>query len=231
MFAVGLFGVGVLVLVQVLGGHGKQQPEALRQSRDRHRARAAALPSAPSSGIGVAASQRTERAWASLWRSRPLLPLVERVVVPVAFVSSAAAAGVHAAVGPLHFRESALFGLFFAASAMLQLLWAGALMAHRTKGLLLAGALGNLAVVAMWVVTRTVGLPLGLLPEPEAVGPWDLASVVWGLAVAGSCVVILRSPGTGSALAPWRDWERSVRLYAVGSVLLLVALTFSGAAA
>jgi len=131
----------------------------------------------------------------------------------------------------MHFRESALFGIFFAASAMLQLLWAGALMVHRTRALLLVGALGNLAVVAMWALTRTAGLPFGLLPEPEAVGPWDLASVVWELAVVVGCVLLLRSPGTGSALAPWRAWERSVRLYAVGSVLLLVALTFSGAAA
>lgn len=215
MYAVGLLGVGVLILVQVRGNH-EQQAHANRGERG---PRVVSVPATASP------------AWASLWRSRPPLPLVERVVVPVAFVSSAAAAGVHAAVGPAHFRESTLFGIFFASSAMLQLLWAGALLVHREKALLLAGALGNAAVVLLWALTRTAGLPFGLLPEPEAVGPWDLASVVWELTVVASCVLLLASPRSRSTLAPWREWARSAHLYTVGSVLLVVALAFSGAAA
>lgn len=217
MLVVGLLGVGVLVLVQLRGNHEEQAGPA-HANRGERGSRVVSVPTTASP------------AWASLWWSRPQLPLVERVVVPVAFVSSAAAAGVHAAVGPAHLRESTLFGIFFASSAMLQLLWAGALLVHRKKALLLAGALGNAAVVLLWALTRTAGLPFGLLPEPEAVGPWDLASVVWELTVVVSCLLLLASPPARSTLAPWREWARSAHLYAVGSVLLLAALAFSGTA-
>jgi len=158
------------------------------------------------------------------------LPVAERLVVPLALVSSAAAAGVHAAVGPPHFRESVLFGLFFALTAVLQLAWAGLLVVRRSRALLVLGALGNVAVLAVWAVTRTVGLPFGLLPDPEAVGPWDLACGVWELVVVASCVVLLRTSHPRGEIASWQQWHRSVRVYAGGSVLLLAALAFSGAA-
>ena len=46
------------------------------------------------------------------------LPRDVALLLPLAVVSSTAAAGVHAAMGPLHFREATLFGLFFAGAAL-----------------------------------------------------------------------------------------------------------------
>jgi hypothetical protein len=110
--------------------------------------------------------------------------------------------------------------------------WAGLAALHCSRLLLLAGAVGNVAIVIFWGVTRTVGLPFGLLPEPEAVGPWDLACAGWELAVAAMCVALLRSadPLPGK-LADWWSWHVGVRLFAVASILGLVALSVSGAGA
>ena len=216
---IGLAGLGALGLAHLRGRHEEEQHDRSRPAPGDARARA----------IGPAPTG-AERAWVSLWAPRRL-PVAERVVVPVAFVSSAAAAGVHAAMGPPHFRENLLFGAFFAATALLQLLWAGLLAVHRTRALLVLGALGNLAVLGLWALTRTVGLPFGLLPHPEAVGPWDLACGVWELAVVTGCVVLLRARRTAGQVAPWREWHRSVRIFVAGSVLLLGALTFVGSAA
>lgn len=218
--AIGLAGLGALGLAHVRGRSEDERHE--RHDRPGSvDADARAIARRPADA---------ERAWISLWQPRQL-PLAERVVVPLAFVSSAAAAGGHVAMGPPHFRENLLFGAFFAATALLQLLWAGMLAVHRTRALLVLGALGNLAVLGLWALTRTVGLPFGLLPHPEAVGPWDLACGAWELAVVSGCVVLLRSRRTAGQVAPWRDWHRSARIFVAGSVLLLGALTFAGSAA
>ena len=60
--------------------------------------------------------------------------------LPMAVVSSAAAAGVHAAVGPAHFQEGLLVGGFFIASALAQTGWSLAiLVVGPSRGLLRAG--------------------------------------------------------------------------------------------
>lgn len=154
---------------------------------------------------------------------------VERLLIPLALVSSAAAAGVHAAVGPDHFRERILFGLFFAVSALLQLGWS-LLVAHRpTRTLMAIGAAGNLAVVALWLTTRTLGLPGGLLPQPEAIGPWDLAAVGWELSVVVTCLLALLSGERVPHPMPWRRWSATARAWTLGSALVLVLLSLSGA--
>ena len=87
-------------------------------------------------------------------------------------------------------------------------------------------------MLGLWAVTRSVGLPFGLLPSPEAVGPWDLACGGWELLVAGCCVAVLRSGEAPPArLASWRVWHPAARWFVAGSALGLVALSLSGAGA
>jgi hypothetical protein len=151
----------------------------------------------------------------------------ERVVVPVALVSSAAAAGGHAAMTIPHVREGVLFGLFFVVVAAFQLSWAALLVTRRSRALLVVGALVNVLVIAVYGVSRTIGL----LAEPEPVGAWDLACGGWELAVVVACAVLLRkSSRTRVPVASWRDWHRSVRAYAGGSVLLIAALVATATA-
>jgi hypothetical protein len=155
-----------------------------------------------------------------------------QALVPLAVVSSTAAAGVHAAVAPEHFRESLLPGWFFVGLTLLQLVWAVAVATADGRLVLRAGAAGNLAVIGLWVVTRTLGLPFGLLGAPEPVGPWDLACAGWELVVVCTCLAMLRSPRPRSArLVSWRLWHPALPTYVAASVLVLVGLSLSGAGA
>jgi hypothetical protein len=150
----------------------------------------------------------------------------------MAIVSSAAAAGVHAAVGPAHYTENALFGLFFAGSALAQIGWAAAMVIRPSRALLEVAVLGNLAVVALWAVTRTVGLG-ALLPAPEGVGTWDTCCAIWEVSVALTCACMLRTrlDPRSLRLPRWGDWHPAAQAWVLGSALVLGALSISGATA
>lgn len=235
-------GGGVVGLVALLA------PRFLADSgapRDAHEARVHALraalthsATAPRPGLdagnhSATTLDPTQVAPQENWLHRaPVLTAAQRVTLPLAVVSSASAAGVHAAVAPDHLRESALFGAFFIGSALLQLLWVALAAVHVSARLLLAGAVGNLAVIGLWATTRTLGLPFGLLPGPEAVGPWDVACCGWELVIVCCCISILQSRDPlPERLADWRHWHPVLPAYVAGSVLLLVALSSSGAGA
>lgn len=162
--------------------------------------------------------------------SRQARPRVLDLWLPLAVVSTAAAAGVHAAVGPAHFREQPLFGLFFAVSALAQVGWSVTTAVRASDRLLVAGALGNACLIALWLVTRTVGLP-GLLSGPEAVGAWDLACVGWELLAVVACLKALGESGTRASyrLEQWPRWDVRARSWAVVSVVGLCLLSISGA--
>jgi len=96
-------------------------------------------------------------------------------------------------------------------------------MAEAPRWWLAVGAAGNLAVVATWVVSRTVGLPLGdyagiTLPVgfPDA-----LAAALEAVIVAGAAVLMIRGHGPVRALA------RSPRV-AVAAAVVAAALTLAG---
>jgi hypothetical protein len=92
---------------------------------------------------------------------------------------SGTAAAVHAQVCPEHFRESAAFGVFFLCASAGQAAWAMAVCRRPGRTVLLLGAAGNAAVVALWAVSRTIGLPIG--PQawrPEAVSQPDTAATL-----------------------------------------------------
>ena len=153
---------------------------------------------------------------------------VRIVYLPVAVVSSAAAAGVHAAVGPAHFREGLIFGLFFAVAALAQVSWSIAMAFRPSRTLLITAVAGNGAVLLLWLTSRTSGVP-GLVPEPEAFGPWDVSCGIWELAVVLAAVRILRGgSGADLGLPAWRDWGPSARMWALCSALLLPVLALIG---
>jgi hypothetical protein len=68
---------------------------------------------------------------------------------------------IHFAVAGGHFDISWWHGTFFAVVAWLQLSWAAAVIVKPTRRLLALGAIGNAAVIATWVVSRTWGVPVG----------------------------------------------------------------------
>jgi hypothetical protein len=92
--------------------------------------------------------------------------LAESLLVACAF-----SAGVHVALAPEHLGESALLGLGFLASAALLLaLGLGIYVRPDSVRLPRLIALLSGALIAAYVASRTVGLPV-LHPAPEAVDP------------------------------------------------------------
>jgi len=99
---------------------------------------------------------------------------------------------VHFAVTGEHFDVSVEHGVFFAVVAWLQLAFALGIVLKPSRWLLHAGAVGSLAVMAVWVVSRAWGLPFGADPwTPEAAAfPDVLATVFEGLTALG-CAALL----------------------------------------
>jgi len=220
-----VLGVGLVGLVVLLGPQlaGARRAPAFD---DQHALRVLALTEQISAGqLGVSAAPSPRPATSA--RSEARDPIRTRYL-PIAIVSSAAAAGVHAAVGPDHFRELLAFGLFFATAAIAQLGWSVAMVIRPSRTLLMVAVAGNSAVLLLWLVTRTIGLP-GLMPGPEAVGPWDLSCGAWELAVVLAAGRILRADHQLDLRLPaWPEWEASGRAWAIGAALTLPVLGLIG---
>ena len=115
------------------------------------------------------------------------------LLVLVAATCSVGAAGIHFAVIPEHLAEYRPFGLFFVAIAVLQALWAILALRYPRRSLLLVGAAANLAILTLWVFTRTTGLPIGPEPwTPEKFGRLDAITAVFELGLVTSIALALR---------------------------------------
>lgn len=137
----------------------------------------------------------------AVWPGQPLLPVAagarprarEAVALGVA-VASGVAAAIHATALGAHLEGSRLFAAAFAAMAVAQSGWMVLILAGPSRRRYLAGAGLNGAIALIWLLSRTVGLPVG--PHPwtaEAVGAMDAnATVAELLAVLGSMVLASR---------------------------------------
>jgi hypothetical protein len=120
-------------------------------------------------------------------RAATLLPLVA--------LAGAGAAGVHFVVMPEHFQEATLYGLFFAVAATTQLMYSVWLLVRPSRALLTVGAIGNLAIVVLWLVTRLVAIPLGpAAGSTEEFGGLDILATVFELGMVIGAVVLIRRP-------------------------------------
>ena len=230
MVLLGLWGLAALLLPQALERrslrHRSTRPTSCVDDHARRVAelrRAVSAGSLPAPGLDLA----TRGSGAPAVRDIP----ARRAAVlglPLALVAGTTAAGIHAAVAPGHVAENPLFGLFFLLAAGTQLTWVALVATRPTRALLAAGIGLHLALVALWLVTRTLGLPLGLLPEPHPVGGWDVACVLWQLTSAAACVQVLRD-GVPSRVPGWFDWHPSTRGAVGAAAVGLVLLTVVGA--
>lgn len=97
------------------------------------------------------------------------------------------AAGIHFAVSVPHFTEYRPFGVFFVAVAWFQAIWAILILTANDHRLVVVGIVVNAVVIAIWVWSRTAGLPIGPDPgTPEKIEAADSIStaleaviVVW----------------------------------------------------
>jgi hypothetical protein len=137
-------------------------------------------------------------------------------------LASAGAATIHFAVIAQHLEEYWLFGSFFIAVAIAQLAWAMLVLFRPSPAVYLAGVVGNAAVAATWVVSRTTGLPLGPAPgEPEPVGMADsVATAFEVLIAAGALLLLLPLTSRRRALARFTAASAVTTLAAIGLTAL-----------
>src|SRR6476646_572514 len=122
--------------------------------------------------------------------------------------------GEHAGVSWTH-------GLFFASVAWLQLALAAMIGFRPTRPVITVGILLNLAVLAIWVISRTVGIAIGGDGTPEAWGSTDILCAVFeGLAVVASFGLLSKSISR-------RPLSSSIGFAGIGVVLVAVAVLTS----
>ena len=89
-----------------------------------------------------------------------------RIVLCLAAVLSLAAASIHVWAMPEHFEEWWGYGAFFLGAAVFQGLYGLVLLWRPGSSYFLLGIVANLAIVVLWLVTRTEkSRSLGRTPE------------------------------------------------------------------
>jgi hypothetical protein len=127
----------------------------------------------------------------------------------VAAALSLVAAGMHLWVLQPHFQEWWAYGAFFLAAAAGQAAFAVLVLRGTPPWLVLTGIAGNLAIVAMYILSRTNGTPLG--PHAGRAEPAGTLDVACTAAELGVIVALL-------GLLPERLARRT------GTVLALLGL-------
>jgi hypothetical protein len=114
------------------------------------------------------------------------------------FLSAAlvGAGAIHIAMTPSHLGESTVEGLGFLSAAWLQIFLAVAVLLRPSRRVMAAVAGSSVVLIALWVVSRTAGMPYGAhAGHPESV------SFVDGTCVALEAVAVVLALGFGAALA------------------------------
>jgi hypothetical protein len=203
-------------------------PSSSRTVVDEHEQRVAALRAQLAAGDPWSATATTTLPGPAAVPVSAASP-VARLWHPLAVVSTVAAAGVHAAVGPEHWREGTLLGLFFAAAALTQVAGAALLALRPSARVVRVGVAGTAALLALWLVSRTTGVPL-VPGGPEAVGGWDLACVLGEVVAVVAGLAMLRGATDAwpTTVLPWRQWHGAVRLMTAASVTMFLVMSTSG---
>jgi hypothetical protein len=113
-------------------------------------------------------------------------------VPALAAALSASSAGAHLSVMAPHWAEWPLHGVFFLACAVMQGLLAVLVLWRPWSWVLLTGIAGNLAIVTMYVYSRTNGAPVGPhrgVPEPP--GALDLTTTAGELVLVVLLIAML----------------------------------------
>lgn len=104
---------------------------------------------------------------------------------------------IHVFFAPEHFEEWIGYGVFFVVASICQMLFSLMVVTNAPprRELLWAGILGNMALIALWGITRTISIPFfgPSAGEVETVGPLDLTAQIAELALITCLIILLRS--------------------------------------
>lgn len=109
--------------------------------------------------------------------------------LPLAALLIAGAGATHLAAAVPHFSSNPLYGTLFVGAGWVQVLLAAVLLTRARVGVVWAAVGVNVAAVASWAVSRTVGLPLA---HAEPVLLADAVTVALEVAAIGVLVARLR---------------------------------------
>jgi len=108
---------------------------------------------------------------------------------------SVGAAAIHFAVVFEHFADYTLYGVFFLVISWAQLIWPVVLLWRPSRLWLWLGIAGNATVIAVYVASRTIGLPFGPdFNHSESVGALDVVSCVLEFGLIAGCAALLWQP-------------------------------------
>ena len=137
------------------------------------------------------------------------------------------AAVVHATVVGEHLEQWAPAGLFFLILTMVEGGLGALVLLAWTRAVGWSVVVSGIGTVAVWTVSRTVGMPIGPADfrVPEAVGRPDIVCCILELVAAGACAMALARPGQARS-AQGRAGSASFVLLggAVAAVALATAL-------
>lgn len=152
--------------------------------------------------------------------TRDLTKTDSRLAARCAAVASLGAAVIHFAVVPMHWRDWLPSGVFFAALATFQLLWAYVAWSRPGTLVLAAGIAANLGAAGLWVTSCLVGSPVGpSAGQPEPVGAAGIMVLLM------QCYVVM-----GSAWA-WSRRYQPEEISGFGRALVLIGANTVMAAA
>jgi len=146
-----------------------------------------------------------------------------RILTVTAFASIAAGA-IHVSAARTLGRGDTQTFAFFAAVAAAQIVWGVIALVRAPRLWLVLGVLGNAAVVTTWIVSRTVGLPVGeFAHEVLPVGYADvLATILGAVTIVGAATLAIRGSTPTRAMA-------SARGFALVAAIAIGLLALSGA--
>jgi hypothetical protein len=101
---------------------------------------------------------------------------------------------IHMLATPLYFEQWLGYGVFFVTTAVLQVMYSMALaVGQPNRTLLWVGIVGNALVIALWAVTRTIGIPFGpMAGEVLPMGLLDGIAQILGTTQIVHLAVLLR---------------------------------------
>jgi len=139
---------------------------------------------------------------------------------------SVGAAAIHFAVTFEHFNEYVLDGVFFLIISWAQMIWAAALVWRLSRLWLSLGLAGNALVLAVYVASRSTGLPIGPgVHHPEPVGGLDVMSGILEFALIVGCAAVLWRPSLADRPVRRRSAFAAVAVMLAVPIAVIAATT------
>ena len=161
---------------------------------------------------------------------RPALAVqtAEPSLVAILAALSLGAAAIHLVAAPSHFVEIGDLAIGFMLAAGFQGAWARWCLTGPSERIVALGIAGNLAILAAWAWSRTIGLPLSGGLTQEGVGLPDGAAVAFELVLVAGLIGLAAGRRVTGRMTALRPVARSVGAIAVvpvvGLVLILTSL-------